>query len=169
LQPPGRALRARAATRRKQPRAAQDVQEQQGGRICPVRRSGHDEIFLSVGSGLPRRPITWIMYSDKGHSNLSLARHRTARPDPSGIRGKVETCTRSLDPTRLSTLMSRENPSWDGSRSYAALQRLPQLAQRTAPTGDEGPRCDTVPTLLLHCSRMPFYHLNPCTPALLEL
>jgi hypothetical protein len=32
-------------------------------------------------------------------------------------------------------------------------------------TKDEGPRCDTIPALLWHCSRTPFYHPNPCTPA----
>jgi hypothetical protein len=29
-----------------------------GGKIYPVKRSGHHEIFPDVGSGLPRRPIT---------------------------------------------------------------------------------------------------------------
>jgi hypothetical protein len=92
-------LRGRAATWRKLPRAAQDVQEQRGGRIRLVRRSGHDEIFPGVGSGLPKRPITWIMSNGKGHTNPLPARHRTARPVPAGIRGKVESCTKSSDLT----------------------------------------------------------------------
>jgi hypothetical protein len=89
--------RGRDATWRKLPRAAQDVQEQQGRRICLVRWSGHDEILPSVGSRLPLRPITWIVSSGKGHLNPSPARHQTARPDPACIRGKVEACTRSPD------------------------------------------------------------------------
>jgi hypothetical protein len=37
--------RGRAAMWRKLPRAARDMQDQQGERICLVRRLGHDEIF----------------------------------------------------------------------------------------------------------------------------
>jgi hypothetical protein len=85
---------------RKRPRVARDMQEQQGGQICVVRQLGHDEIFPGVGSGLPRRPITWIMNNDEGQANPSPIRHRTVRPDPAGIRGKVGAFTRSLDLAR---------------------------------------------------------------------
>jgi hypothetical protein len=84
-----------AATWRELSRAAQEVQEQRGTRICPVKRLGNDEIFPNVGSGLLRRPITWMLNSGQGHVNPSPARHRTTRPDPTSIREKVEACTRS--------------------------------------------------------------------------
>jgi hypothetical protein len=41
-----------ATTWHELPRAARDVQEQRGTQIYPVRRSGNDEIFPIVGSGL---------------------------------------------------------------------------------------------------------------------
>jgi hypothetical protein len=85
----------------KQPRATRAMQEQQGRRICLVRWPGHDEIFHGVGSGLPRRPITWIMNNGKEYTNPLPTRYRTTRPDLVGIRGKVESCTRSPNPTRL--------------------------------------------------------------------
>jgi hypothetical protein len=53
-------------------------------------------------------------------------------------------------PNETSTSLSREKPSWNGSRSCTALQGLLRLAQRTTPTGDEGPRRDTIPGLFWH-------------------
>jgi hypothetical protein len=116
--------RGRAATWRKLPRAARDVQEQRGGRICLVRRSGHDEIFPSVASGLPWRPITWIMSSGKGHMNPLLTRRQTTRLDPAGIRGLHE----KPRPNSTCAVMGQEKPPWNRSRNYSVLQRLPRLA-----------------------------------------
>jgi hypothetical protein len=69
-------------------------------------------------------------------------------------------------PNKTGATISREKPPWNGSHGYVTLRRLPWLAQRTTPTGDKGPQRDTILALLLHYSRMSFYHLNPCTPAL---
>jgi hypothetical protein len=76
---------------------------------------------------------------------------------------------RSRDEAVVGPGMFVRQPPWTRSRGYATLRRLPWLAQHTTPMGDEGPQRDTIQALLQHCSRTPFYHINPYTPALLEL
>jgi hypothetical protein len=107
---------------RKPPRAARDVQLWQGTRICPVRRSGNDEIFPDVAGGLPRRPITWIPNRGHGYTNSSPVRHRTTRPDPAVVRENIEACKRSPDLTWLAC-------SWVGR------SRLETEAEATPPYG----------------------------------
>jgi hypothetical protein len=123
---------------------------------CQTARPWWD--FPRVGSELPRRPITWITNSSKGHANPSPVRHRMARPDPTAIRVKVGSCARSLASPARPYVGRSHLGTW--AISYAALRRPLRLAQCTTPNGDEGPRRGTVPTLLQHCSRTTFYHLT---------
>jgi hypothetical protein len=90
--------------------------------ICPIRRSGNDEIFPGVPGEQPRRSITWIPNRGQGHMNPSPVRHQTTRPDPPSIRGKVEASKGSPDLTWLAC-------SWVGR------SRLGMEAEATRPYG----------------------------------
>jgi hypothetical protein len=84
------------------------MQEQRGRQICPVRQSGHHEIFPGVGSRLPGRPISWILNSGKGRTNPSQdIRQRDPTQRISEGRSRI---AREAQPNQTGVVMGQEKP-----------------------------------------------------------
>jgi hypothetical protein len=84
--------------------------------------SGHHEIFPGVGRSLRGHPITVA----KDEVNPSRISHRAARLGRVTARGKVEACTRSLQPTNYARQYVEEPSPW----SRGCCLRCPRLGVR---------------------------------------